>query len=119
MQAVEERREHHVVREVLARNLPRGRAVALGGGENGIARACRLLEVVEREEAFARREVVAESRLGGHDGTAGGQIGGTAIAEPPASEARILLLGNRELGERSRDVVAIAVQGRELGRRPY
>ena len=118
--SAEQAAEHDVVREVLARDLLGGAAVALVVGVDRLDRRQDLVHRREREQALAGREHVAEAGVLADHRPAGGQVGGAAVAEPAGAQAHVLVLGDGELAARVRDVVAVGVGvGGEVERVPH
>ena len=115
---LEQLAEHDACIEVVAREvecgLPGFRVVGLDRLERGDG----LVDRREGEERLAGRQHASEAGVLRHHRPAGGEVGGTAVAEPAAAQADILVLRNGEFGPRAPDVVAVGVDvGGEVERR--
>ena len=106
----EQAAEHHVVREVLARDLLRGAGVARIVGVDRLHGREDLLHGGEREQSLAGREHVAEAGVLVDHRAPGGQVGGAAVAEPAGAQAHVLVLRHRVLAARARDVVTVVIR---------
>src|SRR5260370_7906368 len=92
--------QHHVVSEVLARQLPGSLRVARVVSIDLANRFFCLFDRGKCEETFASRHDRAESGCLGHDWPPSGEIGGPAVTEPATPQSDILILSHRELATR-------------------
>src|SRR5258708_26269395 len=72
-----------------------------------IDRSRRLLDVLDREQPFPRRQHVREARVLRDHRLARGQVADAPLAEPPAPQPHLLVLGDGELAAGPLHVTAV------------
>src|SRR5262249_547886 len=109
-----------VMCEVLARELACGLGVTAVVAVHPCERVRGLVDRRERDEPFPHRERTAEPRVLRDDRPTSGEVGGAPVAEPPAAQAYVLALCDRELPPRGCHVAVVAAEvGRDFEPGPY
>jgi hypothetical protein len=111
--------EHPVGVEALLGDLPGRSSLPDGVAQDGLDRAGRVLAGAPRVQADAGRQHPAEPGVLGDDGSAAGEVGGAAVAEPAAAQPHVLVLGGRELAQAAGEVGPVGVELAGAGQRRH